>query len=495
MIASAQPGAQVNGYRADIQGIPVFHVWGTDFEMGYALGYLDGDRGKLGIEQIQIPIVGGPAGWEAARAVFNQYFAVPQRIEDMVTGMIAGVGDRPDGALYSELLGRNFDSLDIFVAHSLHDVTCLLGRGPEGGCTSLTAWDDATASDPELQGAPALVRNNDGSCAFAPLVAEVPAVIALDPDDGNQTVLLWAACDLYCYSGMNEHGISVTMNSGNYQYVEDFDPAFVPMGYAVTMGLLKDDFDGSETNDLEDLLQALTSWNRAFSSIYNTAAPRSLGYLGEPSVVVEVNNPAGYQFRYAADDPVLAPDHLAATNHHRLLYPPVGCSRYALLSDSLSANPHVDLARLWDLMGCCDLPINCTVQTMLLLPESRKVGIAYCDLEHESWEKDPVWFTWDELFPDPASVSGADVGGYTRLCLYPNPSPGTVTAAFTLPTAGRAELAIYDIGGRMVRRRPSQRYSAGNHLAEFGQLPVGVYLCRVIAGGATESRKVVVVGK
>ena len=33
---SAQPSAQVNGYREDVQGIPVFHVWGTDFEMGYA---------------------------------------------------------------------------------------------------------------------------------------------------------------------------------------------------------------------------------------------------------------------------------------------------------------------------------------------------------------------------------------------------------------------------------------------------------------------------
>lgn len=490
--ASAQLDAQVNGYREDIEGIPVFHVWGTDFEMGYALGYLDGDRAKFVLEELLIPMMGGPAGWEEARTLFSQYFTVPQRMEDMVNGVITGIGDRPDSILYSEVLGRDCDVLDIYVANSDSDLAPLLGLDLGAGCTSLTAWDGATESDPELLGAPAMVRNLDGP--YHPLVFEIPAVIALNPDEGSQTVLLGHTLRLDCTSGMNEHGICVTANASNHEYVTEFDPAFVPLGYAATMGLLEDDFDGSGTNDLEDLLRATTNWNRVPSKILHTAAPRGLGHLDEPAVIVELNNAVGYEFRYADDDTALAPDHLVATNHHRILYPPVPCWRYGLLGDSIAADPQVDLSRLWDLMGSCDQS-NCTRMTTLLLPEARRVGIAFADASEEAWEKDPVWMGWDELFPGAGGVAEGDVWGHLRLTLYPNPSPGDVTARFVLPAAGRADLAIYDVAGRKLRQRIQQEYAPGSHLAEFDQLPVGVYLFRMIAGNVTESRKVVVVGK
>jgi hypothetical protein len=241
-----------------------------------------------------------------------------------------------------------------------------------------------------------MVRNWDSS--FYPVLYEVPAVIACSPFDGNQTVLCNYAMNMDCNSGMNEHGICATRNEGNHTGVTIYEPDFVPVGYASTLGLMEDDFDDSGTNDLGDIVAALTCWNRTPSKIWHTAAPRNLAYQDEPAVVVETNNTAGFALRYAFHDTVIAPDHMIATNHHRLLYPPINCWRYAMLSDSLQADPNMTLDRFWRFMGYCNQG-GWTNLTVLFLPESREVGVAFADTILESWQKDPVWMTWDELFP------------------------------------------------------------------------------------------------
>jgi hypothetical protein len=110
--------------------------------------------------------------------------------------------------------------------------------------------------------------------------------------------------------------------------------------------------------------------------------------MGDPAVVVEINNPLGYQYRYSDDDSVFTPDHLVATNHHRLLYPPIPCWRYELLQDSITANPNMTLERFWWLMGDCT-GANYTSLTVLFLPETKELAIAFADSSQQSWEKDP----------------------------------------------------------------------------------------------------------
>ncbi len=487
---SAPVLAQVNGYYEEIQGIPVFHVWGTDFEMGYALGYLDGDRWAILIEQVLVPQWGGPSGWETARTCFTTYFTVPPRADDIVDGMIAGIGDRPDSVSWSTSLGRYYDDLDLHVSHSLSDLGAVLGSDNDFSCSSFSAWDAATASDPELQGAPALSRNVD--LLYSPVASALHAVIALNPDIGNQTVQCSFPCDFGRTSAMNEYGICMTRNSSVNSTVSIYTPAFVSLSYAALMGLMEDDFNSSGTNDLEDVLSAMTYWNRAPSMNLHTLAPRALGYQGEPSVVIEINNDSGYVFRYADDDPILGPDHLGATNHFRLLYAPVPCFRYEMFCDSITANPDMMLERFWDFMGYCDLPGAHTYVTILLMPESLKIGVAFCDSLEESWEKDPVWLTWDQLFP-PTGIEGESVITGYALSLFPNPSDGSISAKITIPVAASVQLSLYDITGRMVQKSTPCNYAQGNHLVEFHGLSDGVYLCRMSSCDFTGTQRFVVI--
>lgn len=85
----------------------------------------------------------------------------------------------------------------------------------------------------------------------------------------------------------------------------------------------------------------------------------------------------------------------------------------------------------------------------------------------------------------------------TRLAsIYPNPFNPSTTIAFDLATDGRVDLAIFDVRGRLVSIVESAPMSAGRHQTIWhGQdregrgVPSGTYFCRLIAGGQTQTMK------
>ena len=81
---------------------------------------------------------------------------------------------------------------------------------------------------------------------------------------------------------------------------------------------------------------------------------------------------------------------------------------------------------------------------------------------------------------------------------YPNPFNPSTTIAFTLAEPGYATIEIFDVGGRRIRTLVSQTYGAGSHVAGWDgrdhlgrEVASGIYFYRLIAGGASESRKMV----
>ena len=471
-IVSTNVSAQVNGYKEDIQGIPVIHAWGSDYEMGYALGYLDGDRFAIMMEQIILPSYG--IYWELERTCFNTYFTVHPRIEEMISGIIDGIGDRPDSLLFSPTLGRYYDNLDIHVGNALTDITAVMFGKSDQACTSLSAWDAATASDPELLGAPLLARNLDSE--YHPLLAEMHVIKALSPDSGNRTVTYGYPISLDCSTAMNEHGVCVTRNAAYHDTISSYDPPFMPIGYAALIGLMEEDFDSSGVYDLEDLLTALTTWNRAPSKNLHVIAPRTIAYMDEPAVVVEINNDQGYVFRTAESDPVLGPEHMAATNHFRLLYPPSACSRYELLSDSIAADPAITINRSWNLMGECDITGWWTYLSVIFLPESRKTGIAFCDSIEESWEKDPVWFTWDMLFPSTGIEPTTRSNEINFISIFPNPSSSKITIELSRSPQNSTHMTMYNPNGQQLITQPITKPQTE---IDISYLPVGIYIVKV----------------
>ena len=69
---------------------------------------------------------------------------------------------------------------------------------------------------------------------------------------------------------------------------------------------------------------------------------------------------------------------------------------------------------------------------------------------------------------------------------YPNPFNAGTTVRYTLPEQARVGIALFDALGRCVRRFDEQIQPAGEHRFSFdaGELPSGLYLCRVMVSSA-----------
>jgi hypothetical protein len=106
---------------------------------------------------------------------------------------------------------------------------------------------------------------------------------------------------------------------------------------------------------------------------------------------------------------------------------------------------------------------------------------------------------YDILVRKGASVTGVDdMPVATGLGQnYPNPFNPTTTIPFTLASAGRVTLRIYDVRGALVATLIDERRDAGAHVARWdghtnaGAIaPTGVYFARLGYAGRTETRKI-----
>jgi hypothetical protein len=101
----------------------------------------------------------------------------------------------------------------------------------------------------------------------------------------------------------------------------------------------------------------------------------------------------------------------------------------------------------------------------------------------------------------PPGPPGGDVGaggpGETPVSFYlaqnsPNPFNSSTTIRFAVPARGRVSLTVYDVLGRPAATLVDGELSPGEHEVrwEAGDLPSGVYLCRIEAGSDMAVTKV-----
>ena len=80
---------------------------------------------------------------------------------------------------------------------------------------------------------------------------------------------------------------------------------------------------------------------------------------------------------------------------------------------------------------------------------------------------------------------------FQLLTARPNPCVGISTVTFRLPDTCDIDLGLFDVSGRRVVTLARGPYSAGEHEAAVtrGLLPAGIYVCRLRAGRAISSSK------
>ena len=481
----------LNGSVETIGEIKVLNLWGNWEEMGYAYGYLEGPDLKSFYEGYFLELAGSKENVDILRAYFPVYFSVPDEFIDFADGIISGASDTV--SMYSSVYGRNIDALDILISSSVPDLSAAVDF-PHLLCTSTSAWGNATLGDPVLLGDPAVVRNLDYYVDTLETILDASLLVVFDPESGQDWISVSFPGFMGCLSGMNEAGLNATLNMGNYAGTSQTSPEFVPICMAVAIGLFSEDFDSSGTCDITDVMSSATTWNRSNSYDIHITSPVSLGTGGNPAVVAEINNHTGYAFRYASDEPSISPDRMIMSNHHRVLYPPVSCYRYSRLLDSLETNPDVTLDRLWGFMEAVGGPpipgVGGTLQTMIFMPEQKRIGLALASSGVASYSKDPQWIEWSDLFPnhDPEGIQDGPVQT-AQLRVYPNPVSCVLNVAASASSAD--ELVLFDVSGRKQDVCFSQT-ADGLFTADVTGLSTGVYLIVNNSGATPETASLLV---
>lgn len=464
----------INGSIELIGEIRILNLWGSWEEMGYAYGYLLGPELKGFYEGYFVEFAGGIGNVNIARSYFNEYFDVPTEFSDYASGIITGFADTV--SLYSSIYSRDIDVLDLYIISSTPDLSALVDF-QQIFCSSVSAWGNATLNDPLLSGSPAISRNLDYYVDYAESILESGLLVTHDPDMGQEWISISFPGFMGCLSGMNETGISITLNMGNYSGTSITSPKFVPIGMAIALGLSESDFDNSGVCDIGDLMAATTEWNRSNTYCMHINSPTNLGYAGVPGLVSEVNNHTGTAFRFVEDEPAISPDRIVVTNHHRVLYPPITCSRYSKLSDSLVTNPNVDLQRLWGFMepvGEVPMPgVGGTLQTMIFQQDQRRIGLAFSSSGVAAYQKSPEWIEWSDIYPNHDEQSVEDEFVQPLLMqVYPNPASSIINVSAVVSEADQLE--VFDLTGRQM---PVTFIQTASNLfvADIGELYEGLY--------------------
>lgn len=114
-----------------------------------------------------------------------------------------------------------------------------------------------------------------------------------------------------------------------------------------------------------------------------------------------------------------------------------------------------------------------------------------------------AWWLWAGLagWSGVPVVSGDESEGpkpILGLSCYPNPFNPTTTITFSLPSAARTRIEIYDAAGRLGRTLVDEVLAEGPHQVLWdgrdksgGRINSGVYFYRITAGDLTASRKMV----
>jgi len=105
----------------------------------------------------------------------------------------------------------------------------------------------------------------------------------------------------------------------------------------------------------------------------------------------------------------------------------------------------------------------------------------------------------EKFGPAPVDLGSNTKRTFALASCYPNPARDKATFKFTLPEAGEARLAVYDLSGRRVATPVSGPMAAGEHKVEWrlatengSRLTPGVYFYRLEATGEVATRRLVV---
>jgi len=479
--------AQCNGILTTNGNKLILHVWGTHYERGYAQGYLLADRFvALFTNYFFMAVASNSASrYNMLTNYYSTHFETDPRFLSEAQGMVAGLTDSGQ-SLWHAPLGRNLGLEDILLVNAVVDMIYAQGITPiELGCSELSSWGSATQNDPDLQGALVVTRLLDWT-GNSTLKNNALLTVHHPAESDEVKWISFGYPGLFgALSGINDHGQAAFLNIGNYHTsVETFN--LDPILLSTRKGLERIDYDQNGSFDAGDTYASIFGDQHIAGTLIHSVSSTPL----ETIVQVIENNNSGTARRFTGDAySGIAGSNLASTNHFRVLYDPVACTRYSRIRDSLQVSDTMSAARQWTLMGGAGgVPQN--MMAIQYIPQTGAILWSVASQTSPAYTQPPLALDTDELFIQPVS-SNDDLAPTPvfRLTTYPNPllSGSTLKVSSETPLT---RISVYNLRGQLIKSMEPSATLLEMDTADM-TLPGIYYLKATDAKGRSLIRKLV----
>lgn len=415
----------IRGILKTLQGKRILNVWGNNFEMGFAHGYLLANDIVTLLEDYMLGTLYDAENYERTVRLIKIYIKVPapfrNELEGMHQGMQTALGMN---GMFSARLKRHYEPADLLAWNLVPDIFRLrfnarsffnsfTGDYAPGFCSSISAWGEGAFNGNTL-----IARDLDFGFP-GDLLDQTSIIIAYQPSSffKQQWVSIGWPGLIGCLTGMNEEGVGAALN---LDYAgPDLDDLLIPIGdayigipryYTPVMFALRKAVENKRIifyrNDpLGNFLNIMRITNITGAFNIHLFTPYREGMKPQyPAVILECNS-NGTALRTPADnqqwEPFLLSDtFLAVTNHNRKLRNPIDCLRYETLVNRLNDISVLTMEQALAIereVAQTSGPYN-TVQVIGLMPETRELWVSFRDGQTPAWEAKPAHFQWNELF-------------------------------------------------------------------------------------------------
>lgn len=433
-------------------------VWGDHYEIGYAYGFLLAEEAMAQFTRWLIGYTNhhrfSAAEWEnAILPYWRVRFSVPSKYQDEAQGLYDALVDKGVNLTHPEL-ARDITIEDILCANATADYIMFM-------CSSVSGWGQSTENDDTLQGGLVMCRDLDFYVGRCMSLANTSVIVACAPSAPNEQnfISLTFAGAFGCLSAINREGVGLCINVGSHADTTYIPPnSLIPIMFSIRDALETVDPDNSGTNDIFDITYSidhstsLFTWEMHLFSPYDESHPT-------PAGILELNN-IGDSLRLVSNNNI-APQinsqyNLAVTNHHRVLYPPVYCSRYQEMADSLNADFHLTTERAIAIENSVAKEYtasygHCTAHQMVFRPNVMIenpdwpcVGVSYARRMVAAHHFPKIWYSWNELFE---GIPGVEEEEFIEISRKTR-SATIFTGPLRLPTGKNCR--VFDISGRVV---------------------------------------------
>ena len=393
------PNPPINGSLEQNGNQQILNLWGTNYEMGYAHGFLMADKIRDIIDTFLIGKMaqGNISGYNDFQNYQEENIVWSSQYLDEINGMQAGMLASGKN-LYVQSLGRNINAEDIKTFNLTVEFDVL--------CSSYGVWGNAS-----VDGNVILAKTTDYDFDSQGNAVNHQVLITYEPLNAPNFVSVSWPGMIGVIAGMNEEGVSIMVNLSLNGQKADSGPAYGSL--AVFRNILE---NTNQANYLTQPLAIVNSLDEYSPFILQIGSP----YKGIDNPVYYLDDSFGNNIIRYSDDFDPDYDHIIGTNHFLIASnpPPSGSTvdRYNRIKDGLvelynTGDGKVDRIEALSVIdsvaeGGTEFG---TLHSVTIRPNEMELDVSFATMEDGVFTKatDLTWqtYSWTSLFPNHGTAS------------------------------------------------------------------------------------------